>query len=157
MRHSAGLKLARYENLQSRVKEEDSITNVENAVFDLGVMDPLCFLFIDQRVLIGMITKSIVSFCVQAYDRTDDHAFRTLTYMEYTRRDLSLLACAESQSIDGSAWSYVDLGPAPTAYSLDITHDLKGDSPNRRRQLELEAWVNFILRVSKCFNALFER
>ncbi|GJV38613.1 hypothetical protein Tco_1411090 [Tanacetum coccineum] len=30
----AGLKLAR-ENLQSRVKEEDSITDVENAVFDL--------------------------------------------------------------------------------------------------------------------------
>ncbi|GJW36881.1 hypothetical protein Tco_0059801 [Tanacetum coccineum] len=39
--HPAGLKLAR-ENLQSRVKEEDSITNVENAVFDLGVMDSLC-------------------------------------------------------------------------------------------------------------------
>ncbi|GJV41559.1 hypothetical protein Tco_1419999 [Tanacetum coccineum] len=53
-----GLKLAR-ENLQSRVKEEDSITDVENAVFDLGVMDSLCFLFIDQRVLIGMITKFI--------------------------------------------------------------------------------------------------
>ncbi|GJW62832.1 hypothetical protein Tco_0112167 [Tanacetum coccineum] len=31
----AGLKLAR-ENLQSRVKEEDSITDVENAIFDLG-------------------------------------------------------------------------------------------------------------------------
>ncbi|GJR99163.1 hypothetical protein Tco_1540069 [Tanacetum coccineum] len=39
----AGLKLAR-ENLQSRVKEEDSITDVKNAVFDLGVMDSLCFL-----------------------------------------------------------------------------------------------------------------
>ncbi|GJS70257.1 hypothetical protein Tco_0703098 [Tanacetum coccineum] len=38
-----GLKLPR-ENLQSRVKEEDSITDVENAVFDLGVMDSLCFL-----------------------------------------------------------------------------------------------------------------
>nr|GEX90079.1 reverse transcriptase domain-containing protein [Tanacetum cinerariifolium] len=33
----ADLKLAR-ENLQSRIKEEDSITNVENAVFDHGVM-----------------------------------------------------------------------------------------------------------------------
>ncbi|GKF14437.1 hypothetical protein Tco_0055899 [Tanacetum coccineum] len=74
----AGLKLAR-ENLQSRVKEEDSITDVENAVFDLGVMDSqedsitdvenavfdlgvmdsLCFLFIDQIVFIGMITKFI--------------------------------------------------------------------------------------------------
>ncbi|GJU31162.1 hypothetical protein Tco_1174751 [Tanacetum coccineum] len=53
-----GLKLAR-ENLQSRVKEEDSITDVENAVFDLGVMDSLCFLFVDQRVFIGMITKFI--------------------------------------------------------------------------------------------------
>ncbi|GJV32072.1 hypothetical protein Tco_1392472 [Tanacetum coccineum] len=29
-------------NLQSRVKEEDSITDVENAVFELGVMDSLC-------------------------------------------------------------------------------------------------------------------
>ncbi|GJR30370.1 hypothetical protein Tco_1106602 [Tanacetum coccineum] len=55
----AGLKLAR-ENLQSRVKEEDSITNVENAVFDLGVMDSLCFHPLsDQRVFIGMITKFI--------------------------------------------------------------------------------------------------
>nr|GEV29098.1 hypothetical protein [Tanacetum cinerariifolium] len=43
-----GLKLAR-ENLQSRFKEEDSITDVENAVFDLRVMKPLGFLFIDQR------------------------------------------------------------------------------------------------------------
>ncbi|GKA05588.1 hypothetical protein Tco_0684708 [Tanacetum coccineum] len=55
---SGVLKLAR-ENLQSRVKEEDSITDVENAVFDLGVMDSLCFLFVDQRVFIGMITKFI--------------------------------------------------------------------------------------------------
>ncbi|GJW38527.1 hypothetical protein Tco_0064372 [Tanacetum coccineum] len=54
----AGLKFAR-ENLQSRVKEEDSITDVENAIFDLGVMDSLCFLFIDQRVFIGMIMKFI--------------------------------------------------------------------------------------------------
>ncbi|GJV59137.1 reverse transcriptase domain-containing protein [Tanacetum coccineum] len=54
----AGLKLAR-ENLQSRVKEEDSITDVENAVFDLGVMDSLCFLLVNQRIFIGMITKFI--------------------------------------------------------------------------------------------------
>ncbi|GJW27183.1 hypothetical protein Tco_0040994 [Tanacetum coccineum] len=54
----AGLKLAR-ENLQSRVKEEDSITDVENAIFYLRVMDSLCFLFIDQRVFVGMITKFI--------------------------------------------------------------------------------------------------
>ncbi|GJU81760.1 hypothetical protein Tco_1284125 [Tanacetum coccineum] len=60
----AGLKLAR-ENLQSRVKEEDSITDVENAVFDLGVMDSLCFLFIDQRVFIGMITKASPESVIQ--------------------------------------------------------------------------------------------
>ncbi|GJY73592.1 hypothetical protein Tco_0478023 [Tanacetum coccineum] len=53
-----GLKLAR-ENLQSRVKEEDSITDVENAVFDLGVMESLSFLFVDQRIFIGVITKFI--------------------------------------------------------------------------------------------------
>nr|GEU68232.1 hypothetical protein [Tanacetum cinerariifolium] len=45
----AGLKLAR-ENLQSRVKEEDSITNVENAVFDLRVMNALSFLFVDDSL-----------------------------------------------------------------------------------------------------------
>ncbi|GKF93584.1 hypothetical protein Tco_0283284 [Tanacetum coccineum] len=43
-----GLKLAR-ENLQSRVKEEDSITDVEDAVFDLGVMDSLCKLKNSRR------------------------------------------------------------------------------------------------------------
>ncbi|GJU95025.1 hypothetical protein Tco_1319781 [Tanacetum coccineum] len=42
-----------------RIKEEDLITDVENAVFDLGVVDPLCLLFIDQRILIGLITKLI--------------------------------------------------------------------------------------------------
>ncbi|GKF15064.1 hypothetical protein Tco_0056526 [Tanacetum coccineum] len=54
----AGLKLAR-ENLQSRVKEEDSITDVENAIFDLGVMDSLYFLLVNQRIFISMITKFI--------------------------------------------------------------------------------------------------
>nr|GEX35357.1 hypothetical protein [Tanacetum cinerariifolium] len=44
----ASLKLAQ-ENIQSRVKEEDSITDSENAVFDFGVMEPLSFLFVDQR------------------------------------------------------------------------------------------------------------
>ncbi|GJX76689.1 hypothetical protein Tco_0323500, partial [Tanacetum coccineum] len=47
------------ENLQSRIKEEDLITDVENAVFDLGVMDPLSFLLVNQRILIGMITKFV--------------------------------------------------------------------------------------------------
>ncbi|GJW63508.1 putative reverse transcriptase domain-containing protein [Tanacetum coccineum] len=37
-----GFQLA-LELLQSRVKEEDLITDVENAVFDLRVKDPLCF------------------------------------------------------------------------------------------------------------------
>ncbi|GJR89571.1 hypothetical protein Tco_0213582 [Tanacetum coccineum] len=46
----AGLKLAR-ENLQYRVKEEDSITDVENAVFDLGVMDSLCFLLVCKKTI----------------------------------------------------------------------------------------------------------
>ncbi|GJS27414.1 hypothetical protein Tco_0488034 [Tanacetum coccineum] len=49
----AGFELAR-ENLKSRIEEEDSITNVENAVLDLGVMKSLCSLFVDQRVLIGL-------------------------------------------------------------------------------------------------------
>ncbi|GKF99878.1 hypothetical protein Tco_0301569 [Tanacetum coccineum] len=63
-----GLKLAR-ENLQSRVKEEDSIADVENAVFDLGVMDSL-------------IWPS--KLCARARSE-DDMPSRTLAYMEYTR------------------------------------------------------------------------
>ncbi|GJY46345.1 hypothetical protein Tco_0435408 [Tanacetum coccineum] len=63
----AGLKLAR-ENLQSRVKEEDSITDVENAIFDLGVMDSLW----------------PSKLCARAQSE-DDMPSRTLTYMEYTR------------------------------------------------------------------------
>ncbi|GJZ81169.1 hypothetical protein Tco_0646163 [Tanacetum coccineum] len=73
MVHPAGFKLV--ENLQSRVKEEDSITDVENAVSDLGVMDSLGFLFIDQR--------GLVSFCARA-PTEDGHAFPSLTSMEYT-------------------------------------------------------------------------
>ncbi|GKA19704.1 hypothetical protein Tco_0699619 [Tanacetum coccineum] len=34
------------ENLQSRIKKKDSVTNIENAVFDFGVMDLLCLLFV---------------------------------------------------------------------------------------------------------------
>ncbi|GJS93298.1 hypothetical protein Tco_0800266, partial [Tanacetum coccineum] len=45
-----GFEIAR-ENLKSRIEEEDSITNVENAVLDLGVMKSLSSLFGDQRVL----------------------------------------------------------------------------------------------------------
>ncbi|GKB89574.1 probable DNA helicase MCM8 [Tanacetum coccineum] len=63
----AGLKLAR-ENLQSRVKEEDSITDVENAVFDLGVMDSLW----------------PSKLCARAQSE-DDMPSRTLTCMEYNR------------------------------------------------------------------------
>ncbi|GJT98032.1 reverse transcriptase domain-containing protein [Tanacetum coccineum] len=63
----AGLKLAR-ENLQSRVKEEDSITDVENAIFDLGVMDSLW----------------PSKLCARAQP-VDDMPSRTLTYMECTR------------------------------------------------------------------------
>nr|GEV71254.1 hypothetical protein [Tanacetum cinerariifolium] len=55
-----GLKLAR-KTLQSRVKKEDSITNVENAVFDFRVMESLRFLFIDQKVPIGLI-KNFIQF-----------------------------------------------------------------------------------------------
>ncbi|GKB16497.1 hypothetical protein Tco_0850420 [Tanacetum coccineum] len=39
---------------------EDSITDVENAIFDLGVMDSLCFLFKDQRVFIKHDHRSSV-------------------------------------------------------------------------------------------------
>ncbi|GJQ96187.1 hypothetical protein Tco_0007326 [Tanacetum coccineum] len=51
-----GFKFTR-ENLQSRIKKKDSVTNVENAVLDFGVVDLLCLLFVNQRVLVGLITK----------------------------------------------------------------------------------------------------
>nr|GEX29795.1 hypothetical protein [Tanacetum cinerariifolium] len=54
----SGLELAR-ENLQYRVKEEDLSIDVKNTVFDLGVMKPLSFLLVDERVFIGLITKFI--------------------------------------------------------------------------------------------------
>nr|GEW18634.1 hypothetical protein [Tanacetum cinerariifolium] len=53
-----GFQLAR-KNLQSRVKEEDSITDVKNTVFDFCVMEPLSFLLVDERVSISFIMKFI--------------------------------------------------------------------------------------------------
>ncbi|GJY90948.1 hypothetical protein Tco_0506144 [Tanacetum coccineum] len=70
----AGLKLAR-ENLQSRVKEEDSITDVENAIFDLGVMDSLC------QSLHALKPNRL---CARAQS-VDDMPFRTLACTECTR------------------------------------------------------------------------
>ncbi|GJQ90343.1 hypothetical protein Tco_0001482 [Tanacetum coccineum] len=54
------------------IKEEDSITDVENAVFDLGVMDSLCR------------SKRPSKLCARAQSE-DDMPSRTLTCMEYTR------------------------------------------------------------------------
>nr|GFB24745.1 hypothetical protein [Tanacetum cinerariifolium] len=47
------------ENLQSGVKEEDSITDVENTVLDFRVMKPLSFLLVDERSFISLIMKFI--------------------------------------------------------------------------------------------------
>ncbi|GJS36345.1 hypothetical protein Tco_1194720 [Tanacetum coccineum] len=57
----------------SRVEEENTITNVENAVFDLSIVYPLCFLFIDQGVL-------PVGFCASCRS-VDDMPSRTLAYI----------------------------------------------------------------------------
>nr|GEZ97682.1 reverse transcriptase domain-containing protein [Tanacetum cinerariifolium] len=53
-----GFEFAR-ENLQSGVKEEDSITDVENTVLDFRVMKPLGFLLVDERIFISLIMKFI--------------------------------------------------------------------------------------------------
>ncbi|GJZ82211.1 hypothetical protein Tco_0647384 [Tanacetum coccineum] len=140
----AGLKLAR-ENLQSRVKEEDSITDVKNAVFDLGVMDSLCFLFIDQRVFIGMITKFI--------------KFIELNFSVITRGfdikvcmlkgpDNDNLKCWEQQIPPKQSGLAILLSKtAPTAKSLASHMISKGKSQSGATKIG--AWVNFILRVSK--------
>nr|GEV82120.1 reverse transcriptase domain-containing protein [Tanacetum cinerariifolium] len=54
----AGFQLAR-RNLQSRVIEDDSFTDVENTIFDLRVMEPISFLLVDEILFIGLITKFI--------------------------------------------------------------------------------------------------
>nr|GEU64164.1 hypothetical protein [Tanacetum cinerariifolium] len=51
-----GFEFAR-ENLQSGVKEEDSITDVENTVFNFRVVKPLSFLLVDDRIFISLIMK----------------------------------------------------------------------------------------------------
>ncbi|GJS55622.1 hypothetical protein Tco_0628984 [Tanacetum coccineum] len=58
-----------------RVKEEDSITDVENAVLDLGVVNPLC-----QSLYVLRPSRP----CVLT-QLADDMPSRTLTCMEYTR------------------------------------------------------------------------
>nr|GEW35049.1 ribonuclease H-like domain-containing protein [Tanacetum cinerariifolium] len=76
----AGLKLAR-ENLQSRVKEKDSITDVENAVFDFKVMDSLSFLLSEGQTLHASRPSRL---CAQAQS-VDDMPFRKQACTEYTR------------------------------------------------------------------------
>ncbi|GJU60616.1 hypothetical protein Tco_1238382 [Tanacetum coccineum] len=93
--------------LMDRVKEEDSITDVENAVLDFRVVNPLCLFFIDQRVLISFIPELFghsveLSYghqrfldqslyvlrpsrpCVLA-QLADGRLFRKPAYMEYTQ------------------------------------------------------------------------
>ncbi|GJX53560.1 hypothetical protein Tco_0281929 [Tanacetum coccineum] len=76
------------ENLQSRVEEENTITNVENAVFDLSIVYPLGFLFIRFKEFLkhqkmGML-ESPRWLCALARS-VDDMPSRTQAYMEYTR------------------------------------------------------------------------
>nr|GEW63922.1 hypothetical protein [Tanacetum cinerariifolium] len=66
-----GLKLVR-ENLQSRVQEEDLIIDVENAVFDLGVMKPLSFLFSEGQ---SLHASRLSRLCARARS-VDDMPFR---------------------------------------------------------------------------------
>nr|GEW61066.1 hypothetical protein [Tanacetum cinerariifolium] len=74
----ADLKLAR-ENLQTRVKEEDSITNVKNTVFDIGVMDPL-----SQKVIITML-QGLVSYVLNL----DRHYInRVVAFVDYAVHNL---------------------------------------------------------------------
>ncbi|GJR03453.1 retrovirus-related pol polyprotein from transposon TNT 1-94 [Tanacetum coccineum] len=90
---------------QFLVKEEDSITDVENAV--LGVVNPLCIFFIDQRVLISFIPELFGHSAELSYGHqrfsdqslyvlrpsrpcvltqlADGRLFRKPAYMEYTQ------------------------------------------------------------------------
>nr|GEZ24721.1 reverse transcriptase domain-containing protein [Tanacetum cinerariifolium] len=68
----AGFQFTR-ENLQSRVKQEDSIIDVENTVFDFLVMKPL-----------GLHVLRPSRLCAQAQSR-DDMPFHKQACMEYTQ------------------------------------------------------------------------
>ncbi|GJW48921.1 hypothetical protein Tco_0191353 [Tanacetum coccineum] len=83
----AGLKLAR-ENLQSRIEEEDSITNVcENAIFELLESGfSLCSLFrskrfsrLDHEVLLSSLGgEGPIALCSELDHLEDDMPSRTL-------------------------------------------------------------------------------
>ncbi|GJX44127.1 hypothetical protein Tco_0260803 [Tanacetum coccineum] len=120
----AGLKLAR-ENLQSRVKEEDSITDVENAVFDLGVMDSLCFLFIDQRVFIGMITKRGHNRRRSDLRNLQNNSGKSLVGRAFVQPILIKVIDGLRGVSVGRLWSYCCPRDAPTAKSLASPHDFK--------------------------------
>nr|GFB40284.1 hypothetical protein [Tanacetum cinerariifolium] len=51
-----GFKLSR-EYLQSRIKKQHLITNIENAVFDLVIVKLFSSFFVDERVLVSLIMK----------------------------------------------------------------------------------------------------
>nr|GEX19941.1 hypothetical protein [Tanacetum cinerariifolium] len=69
------------ENLQSGVKEEDSVTNVENTVLDFRVIKPLCFLRVNERVFVGLITDFIEFIDLNFPE--GDKLFHKPAYMEY--------------------------------------------------------------------------
>nr|GFB30999.1 hypothetical protein [Tanacetum cinerariifolium] len=45
------------EYLQSRIKKQHLITNIENAVFNLVIMKLFSPFFVDEKILVSLITK----------------------------------------------------------------------------------------------------
>ncbi|GJS90196.1 hypothetical protein Tco_0772832 [Tanacetum coccineum] len=157
-----GLKLAR-ENLQSRVKEEDSITDVENAVFDLGF--ELNFPVSTQRSLRSKLVwlkgqkgGSAAEIFALFYSTDNDIKFleqQNPPEQSWLSILLSKQVLESSVCIGGSAWVLRCPRTAPTAKSLASHMISKGKSQSGATRIG--AWVNFILRVSNASMHSFEK
>nr|GEZ84624.1 hypothetical protein [Tanacetum cinerariifolium] len=124
-----GLKLAQ-ENLQSRVKEEDSIIDVENSVFDLRVMEPLSFLFIDQRSDGQSLHASRPSMlCAQARS-VDDMPFRTRDDMPFRTRAYT------NQTVSDTILKHDLCELVITEVHIGITNDGMGSSKPRKERFQ---------------------
>ncbi|GKA11173.1 hypothetical protein Tco_0690606 [Tanacetum coccineum] len=82
--------------LRSSTVPGDSSQCLNNYVFDLGVMEPLCFGYVDQRVLIGMITKPS-RLCVIA--RSEDGMALTIHKLVSGYHRGCFVSCADEAPI----------------------------------------------------------
>nr|GEV15011.1 hypothetical protein [Tanacetum cinerariifolium] len=86
---------------ESRVKEEESIIDVENTVFD-SVMEPLGFLLVDERIFIGLMTKFIEFIELNVFVITRSLKIKVCIFLRPSR------LCAQAQSVDDTPFHKQD-------------------------------------------------